>query len=459
MLAESNSGISSTSNSAFHSLLTGREGLIVGDGDQVSLQHNSIEHDKRTVGRSECDPDCSAKAENQPPPEHNPSEPDQVTEGCREPDAAHSFDTNWERQGARPKRTQMQRPMDPPLWPISSPVSDGLAKDFLARHSQDRAFLSQSCLYTDDLSSVGPERLRDASFVDGPTSASGAWDNLARHSQDRSIQRSLYTDDRGLISASEAYSGRPYFGAMGASLYERLGGAYLDVPSGGSWAGVGFLGGSFYTDSSHSSSTHNAAAPLPNFTGQIHFPSVWNGLSSDGVNTSDRLLPSNDFANRNLTLTGEQNFSREWHSFPDQHFRDFRLSPQQINTAIYPASCFVYGSTSSDFAARIHPGYLVCDAQRDVLSDGNLALINDQWSHNCNLAASEQRTAEVASTLVERRLRDREKFMRELQTKEQMIREERERERQEKEDRGWQEAIPRRKPDLVENVCNASILG
>ena len=148
MLAESNSGISSTSNSAFHSLLTGREGLILGDGNQVSLQHNSIEHDKRTVGRSECDPDCSAKAENQPPPENNPSEPDQVTEGCREPDAAHSFDTNWECQGARPKHTQMQRPMDPPLWPISSPVSDGLAKDFLARHSRDRAL--QGSLYTDD---------------------------------------------------------------------------------------------------------------------------------------------------------------------------------------------------------------------------------------------------------------------------------------------------------------------
>ncbi|XP_074627230.1 uncharacterized protein LOC141885240 [Acropora palmata] len=438
-----------------------REGLILGDGNQVSLQHNSIEHDKRTVGRSECDPDCSAKAENQPPPENNPSEPDQVTEGCREPDAAHSFDTNWERQGARPKRTQMQRPMDPPLWPISSPVSDGLAKDFLARHSQDRAFLTQSCLYTDDedLSSVGPERLRDASFVDGPTSASGAWDNLARHSQDRSIQQSLYTDDRGLISAPEAYSGRPYFGAMGASIHERLGGAYLDVPSGGSWAGVGFLGGSFYTDSSYSSSKHNAAAPLPSFTGQIHFPSVWNGSSSDGVSTSDRLLPSNDFANRNLSLTGEQNFSREWHSFPEQNFRDFRLSPRQINTPIYPASCFVYGSTSSDFAAGIHPGYLVCDAQRHILSDGNLALIDDQWSHNCNLAASEQRTAEDASTLVERRLREREKFMRELQRKEQMMREERERERQEKEDRGWQEAIPRRKPDLVENVCNTSILG
>ena len=124
MLAESNSGISSTSNSAFHSLLTGREGLILGDGNQVSLQHNSIEHDKRTVGGSECDPDCSSKAENQPPPENNPSEPDQVTEGCREPGAARFFYTIRECQGARPKPTQTQGPMDPPLWPISSPVSD-----------------------------------------------------------------------------------------------------------------------------------------------------------------------------------------------------------------------------------------------------------------------------------------------------------------------------------------------
>ena len=594
-LAESDSVISSSGNSAYLSLLTGHEGLIVCDGNQLTLQHNSIEHDKRTVGTGECDPDCSSKTGNrfplkrnsneydeqkeerrepvsdsssktgnqllmqrnlnehdqkkeekrepgydcssktgnQPPSQQNSSEPDELTEGSREPDAAYSSDRNWERQGARPKRTQMQRPMDPPPWPSSSPVSDGLARDFLARHSQDRAV--QESLYTDDefLSSVGPEWVRDTSFVDGPT------------------------------SGSEADIPSLYIGAMGASSYEKLGGAYSDVLRGGSAAKAGLLGGSLSNESSYSSSTHATAAPWPSVTGQTHFSSVWNGISGDGVNTSNRLLPPNDFANSDHSLTGEQDFSREWDSLLDQNFHGSRLSLQQINTLISPNSRFVYGSTSSDFAAEIHPGYSMYGAQRYVLSDGNSALIDDQRSHQgslnlksqssqfggreqaegsfaangvvegsrnfpppftdssstvpCNvvvsdstslssiavasnitstvvnanensvlsrtlagdgneetsllpvsgevnfkdtssnrdhgrntvepndnsLAASEQRTAEDASALVKRRLREREEreeFMRELQRKEQMIREEREREKREKEDREWQEA-------------------
>ena len=221
---ESDSGISSSGNSAYLSLLTGNEGPTLGDGNQLTLQHNSIVHDKRTVERGKCDPDCSpktgtrlplqrnsneydeqreescepvtdsslktgnqllmqrnlndcdqqkeerhepgcdctSKTANQLPFQQNSKEHDQQTEGSREPEASYYSDRNWESQGARPKRTQMQRPMDPPLWPMSSPMSDGLGKDFLARHSQDRA--AQGSLYTDDkdLSFVGPERLQDA---------------------------------------------------------------------------------------------------------------------------------------------------------------------------------------------------------------------------------------------------------------------------------------------------------
>ena len=429
MLAESNSGISSTSNSAFHSLLTGREGLILGDGNQVSLQHNSIEHDKRTVGRSECDPDCSAKAENQPPPENNPSEPDQVTEGCREPDAAHSFHTNWECQSARPKHIQMQRPMDPPLWPISSPVSDGLAKDFLARHSRDRAL--QGSLYTDDKDLENNETVVDdmqgtsiescnqesssscwsgprASLVlvesnsgisftsnsafhsaftgsspktenqpvpqqnssdsdqvtershepDAVSSSERNWEHqgtqtqssssesgvarefIARHSQDRSILQSC-----NLFHASEAISERRYFGAIDTSSCERLGGAFSDVTSGGSTARSGFSGSNFHNESSYSSSTHNTAEPLQSFTGQSHCPWVRNGMSSDGVNTGNCLLPRNSFANRNHSLNGEQDFSRECDSPLNQNFLIGRL--------ISPNPRFVYGLTSSNFTAGI----------------------------------------------------------------------------------------------------------
>ena len=61
-----------------------------------------------------------------------------------------------------------------------------------------------------------------------PVSDGLARDFLARHSQDRSIQQSLNRDDRGLIGASEAYSERSYFGATVASSYERLDGAFSD---------------------------------------------------------------------------------------------------------------------------------------------------------------------------------------------------------------------------------------
>ena len=442
VLPESNSGISSTGNSAFHSLLTGREGLIAGDGNQVSLQHNSIEHDRRTVGRGECDPDCSSKAanqillqrnsnqddqrneerrepgsgsspitENQAPPQQNSSEPDQVTEGSREPDASISSDRNSEHQSARPKRTQSKRPVDLPLCRSSSPVFDGLERDFLTRHSQDR-----------------------------------------------SIVQSLYTDHGGLISASEHYRSQQRLTgrAMGASLYEGLGGGFSDVQSGGSAVRAGVLGGSFHSEISYSSGTHNTASPLPSFPGQTRFSLVWNGMSSDGVNTSNRLLPPNDFAASDYSLTEEQDFSREWDSLLNQNFRGSRLSLQESNTPISTNSRFVYGSTGWDFAAWVHSGYSMYGAQRRVLSDGNSALIDDQWSNNrnLNLAASAGRRP--------REREEREEFMRELQRKEEMIREGRERERRERErreneDSELQEAILRRKPDLVENDCNATI--
>ena len=350
--------------------------------------------------------DSSSKTGNQLPSQQNSCEPDRLIEESRESGAANSPDRNWESQGARPKRTQTQRPVDPPLWPSSSPVSDGLAKDFLARHSRDRSIQESLCTNDRGSPSLGPERLRDTSFVDGLTSV------------------------------------RPYFGTMGASSYERLGGAFSDVPSGGSVARAGLLG----------------------------------------------LLNGNDFATSDHSLIGEQRFSRDRDSLLTSNFGGSRLSLQQTNTPIFPNSRFVYGSTSWDFAAGVHPGYSMYGAQRHVLSDGNANSVfsstvagdgneetillpvssevnfkdtssNRDYGRNTvepndnSLAASEQRTAEDASALLRER-EEREEFMRELQRKEQMIREERERERRENEDRGWQEA--ERWPPQQEGVSTGS---
>ena len=318
-------------------------------------------------------------------PRQNACESGQLTEGSHEPHAATSSGRNLESQGTRPKRIQMQPPVNMPFWPSSRPVSDGLAKDFLARHSQDRA--THGSLYTDDrdLPSLVPELLWDNSSVDG------------------------------LTSASEAYNVSPYFGAMGASPYERLG---------GSVARVGLLGHGLNNESSCGSSAHATAAPSPSFTVQTHLSSVWSGMLSDGVNTSNRHLPPNDFETSGHSLTGEpdlgflidQNFCSSLQSVQHinssispnsrfvvgssvQHINSpispnsrfvFGSSVQHINSPISPNSRFVFGSTSSDFAAGIHPGYSMYGAQRHVLSDGNLALIVDQRSHHGNLNLESQ---------------------------------------------------------------------
>ena len=552
--AESDSGISSSG------LLNGPEGLIVGDDNQLTLQHNSVEDGQQTVARGECIPDCSSetgsqlplpqnsnkhdqrtegrfepgsdsspktgnevllqrnsneydqrkgerlepgydcsfKAESQPPPQENSSESEQLTEGSREPDATNSSGRNWERLGARPKRTRnTQRPVDPPLWPNSSPVSDGLAKDFLARHSHDRAVQERLCTDDRDLSHLGPERLRDTSFVDG------------------------------LTSASEAYSARPYSGTMGAPPYERLGGAFSDVPSGGPVVSVGLLGGSSY-----SSSTHATATPLSSFTGQTDFSSVWNGMSSNGVNTlpNSRFVygsTSSDFAsgawygaaaihpgyslydtqghvlsnsdsaltddqmsrNRNLNLESESSQFGDREQVPGSFAasgvvagsRDFPLS-YTVSSSSFSSTMAVPNLTcrSSVAAASNLTSTVINTTRNSVFSptlagDGNEEAThlpasgedNSKDTTSCidygrstvepndnSLVASEQRMAEDASALVERRLREREEFMRELQRKEQMIREEQERQRREKEDREWQEA--ERWPPQQEGVSTGS---
>ena len=58
--------------------------LIVGDGNRLTPQHNSVEDDKRTVGRGECDPYCSSKTGNHLPLQQNSKERNQLTEGSCE---------------------------------------------------------------------------------------------------------------------------------------------------------------------------------------------------------------------------------------------------------------------------------------------------------------------------------------------------------------------------------------
>ena len=85
-------------------------------------------------------------------------------------------DTNWDRLGARPRQVQGQCP-HPELIPpeVIIPVSDGLRRDFLARHSQDRTLqwlcrYSADTAYGDDVYGI----YSCASFSASSSSTSGA---------------------------------------------------------------------------------------------------------------------------------------------------------------------------------------------------------------------------------------------------------------------------------------------
>ena len=99
--------------------------------------------------------------------------------GMNGSDAASSSSTDWKRLGARPKSSQTQRsqvaisPPPPPL--IGSPVSVGLAGDFVVRHSEDKA--NHESLFSNgrDFSFLGNDTSQGASFVEGSTNASEAY--------------------------------------------------------------------------------------------------------------------------------------------------------------------------------------------------------------------------------------------------------------------------------------------
>ena len=122
--------------------------------------------------------------------------------------------TDWDRLGARPKQVSVQHPQPEPIPPeVIIPVSDGLASDFLARHSQDRTLqwlcrYSADTVYGDDVCGTYSCAIFSASSSSSSsavvTSSSTGWpaevipvsdglasDFLARHSQDKALKEHL----------------------------------------------------------------------------------------------------------------------------------------------------------------------------------------------------------------------------------------------------------------------------
>ncbi|XP_068700092.1 uncharacterized protein [Montipora foliosa] len=119
----------------------------------------------------------------------------QTTLRMHESDESSSSATDWERLGARPKISQIQRPQvaisPPPPPPIASPVSDGLAGDFLVRHSQDKAV--HESMFSNE--QAANERSHNADLAFGRQSLANGY-----HEPGTSTRSAVIVDNSGLPS-------------------------------------------------------------------------------------------------------------------------------------------------------------------------------------------------------------------------------------------------------------------
>ncbi|XP_068700062.1 serine-rich adhesin for platelets-like isoform X2 [Montipora foliosa] len=326
------------------------ENLHVGDGNLLHLQQSSNAHGQTTLG-------------------------------MHGSDVASSSSTGWECLGARPKSSQTQRPLvdiSPPSPPlIVSPISDGLAGDFLVRHSQDKALHESLFSNGRDFSFLGNDTSQGVSFVEGST------------------------------NASEAYRVRPCFGAcqvaVGNNSYVRSdGNAFSHVPS-GDFERARLLAGISYNESLYGISPPTAAAPLTIPTGPSNVTMGWNGSSRDGANNGD------GFLNTDHRVTGQRDYSRESY-FPyvqhNTHVGQVPIHWQSNANSRITSSGFAYGLTSSGFTfgplgsggfAGVRPRQSLHANQRHVVSDCDSVFIDEQsaneMSHDVDLALGRQSLA------------------------------------------------------------------
>ncbi|XP_068700087.1 uncharacterized protein [Montipora foliosa] len=347
-LFEYDSQISSSDSSVFCRLIDPVSSHVV-DGNPLQLQQSSSVHGQTALRMHESDESSSSS-------------------------------TDWERLGARSKRSQTHRPqiaISPPPPPlIASPVSDGLAGDFLVRHSQDKTVHESLFANGRDFSILGNDTSQVTSFVDGRT------------------------------NASEAYRVRPYFGAcqaaaVGNNSFVRYdGNAFSPVPSGG-FERVGLLGGRSYNERLYGNSAPAAAAPLPNHTGLSNVTLGWNGSSSNGASNVD------GFLHIDHGVTGQGDYSRE------SYFRYVQRSAHMGQVPLHLRSNAISGITPSGFAYRlsssgltfgqlddgaagIRRGQSLYATQRHVVSDGDSAFMDEQAanerSHDADLLLGQQQS-------------------------------------------------------------------
>ena len=407
-----------------------------------------------------------------------------------------SAETDWERLGARPKEVQRSDVQPKPTEPVVY-ITDGLAGDFLARHTQDKS-LHDSIYQTDDGSLFNDIPSQGTSFIDGDIS--------------QSSRVQPYFGDCHATSGTEPFGGTGHSLVSGSN--RPLGSPYVEPFSGNSGLWSSHLGNdssslysnhlsrntstaannySFQSDLGHGS---HRFAGVDLFDGHTYLPSAqqtpYPPIASDLVLNSYPGMTGSSFADPSwtgavLTLPGDpvynaqrfSSFSREQLTDPahdanrfagdddasafisnqgtDEPAQKPNLALGNSNTtrniddeANSPAQ-YQLGNSTFDgiFAARSTHNTSVLEPRLGDTDNNSVSVLNNRdfgtdsvEASDNSLLALERRVAE-ACALVERVLREREEreqFGREIERKEQLIREQRARERREREERELREA-------------------
>ena len=403
-----------------------------------------------------------------------------------------SAETDWERLGARPKEVQRSDVQPKPTEPVVY-ITDGLAGDFLARHTQDKS-LHDSIYQTDGASLFNDFPSQGTSFIDGDISQSSRAQAYFGDCQVASRAEPFIGTGNSLVSGSN----RHLSGPSNAELFSdnspsHLGNDLFSLHSNYLSRNTS-TGANNYSLQSDLLQNSSGFAGVDHFDGQTYLPSAQQAPYPP-TSSEDPVL------NRNLGMTGSSFVDPSWtgaaQTLPgDSVYNALRFSSfssEQLTGSVHDANRFTGDDEASAFisnqgsdepaqkpnltlgnsrtttgnidddansAARYQlgnsttfDGVLTARSTHDTSvleprlgdTDNNrVSVLNNTdfgidsiEAPDDSLLALERRVAE-ACALVERVLREREEreqFGMEIERKEQLKREERARERREREER------------------------
>ena len=350
-----------------------------------------------------------------------------------------SAEADWERLGTRPKKVQRPDVEPEPTEPVLC-ITDGLAGDFLARHTQDKS-LHDSIYQTDGVSLFNDIPSQGTSFIDGDIFQFSRLDFLSRNT---STAANNYSPQSDFVHSSHRFAGVDHFDGQ-TYLPSAQQTTYPPIASDPVLNSYPGMTGSSFADPSRT----GAALTLPG--DPVYNAPRFNSFSREQL--TDPAHDANRFAGNDVASAFISNLGTDE---PAQKTNlalgNSRTTTGNIDDDANSAARYQLDNSTtfnSVLAARSTHDTSVLEPRHGDADNNRVSLLNNtdfgtdsiEASDN-SLLALERRVAE-ACALVERVLREREEreqFGKEIERKEQLIREQRARERREREERELQEA-------------------